>query len=165
MLKVMADNESINSSNSIESDDQIDDIDSIEPINPNIDHVGLDEDHDEETDFDEEDTDSENNSNSVKITNTDKSIIYSMEQTYNNYYTKDKSTKPILTKFEKAKILGVRSEMLAGGSIPLVKFDKHIDNVYEIAKLELVEKKIPLFIRRTLPNGEFEDWRLDELNF
>jgi hypothetical protein len=29
---------------------------------------------------------------------------------------------------------------------------------------ELKEKKIPLIIRRYLPDGSYEDWALDELN-
>lgn len=33
-----------------------------------------------------------------------------------------------------------------------------------IAKLELKEKKIPITIRRFLPDGTFEDWSLDELS-
>lgn len=32
-----------------------------------------------------------------------------------------------------------------------------------IAKKELQEKKIPITIRRFLPDGSFEDWTLQEL--
>lgn len=33
-----------------------------------------------------------------------------------------------------------------------------------IAKRELVEKKIPITIRRFLPDGTYEDWTLEELH-
>lgn len=33
-----------------------------------------------------------------------------------------------------------------------------------IAKRELQEKKIPITIRRFLPDGTYEDWTLQELN-
>lgn len=33
----------------------------------------------------------------------------------------------------------------------------------EIARKELQERKIPIVVRRYLPNGSFEDWNIDEL--
>jgi DNA-directed RNA polymerases I, II, and III subunit RPABC2 len=33
----------------------------------------------------------------------------------------------------------------------------------KIAEKELAEKKIPFIIRRYLPDGSYEDWKLDEL--
>jgi len=32
----------------------------------------------------------------------------------------------------------------------------------QIARKELLEKKIPMIIRRYLPDGSYEDWNLDE---
>ena len=34
----------------------------------------------------------------------------------------------------------------------------------KIAMKELRERKIPMIIRRYLPDGSFEDWNIDELN-
>lgn len=34
---------------------------------------------------------------------------------------------------------------------------------YRLAEMELAEKKIPLIIRRYLPDGSYEDWRVNEL--
>jgi DNA-directed RNA polymerase I, II, and III subunit RPABC2 len=34
----------------------------------------------------------------------------------------------------------------------------------EIARKELKERKIPIIIRRYLPDGTFEDWGVEELN-
>ena len=33
----------------------------------------------------------------------------------------------------------------------------------EIARKELSQKKIPLMIRRFLPDGSYEDWHINEL--
>lgn len=41
---------------------------------------------------------------------------------------------------------------------------KHETDPLAIAKRELMEKKIPITIRRFLPDGTFEDWTLDELS-
>jgi len=89
--------------------------------------------------------------------------IVNLEKTYENFYTQKKETKPFLTKFERAKIIGIRAEMLANGAPALVEVPKSITNVYEIAKLEFKERKIPLLIRRYLPNGTDEDWRLQDM--
>jgi DNA-directed RNA polymerase I, II, and III subunit RPABC2 len=91
--------------------------------------------------------------------------IVNMEKTYEIYYTQKKETKPFLTKFERAKILGVRAEMIASGSHALVDIPIGIKNLnaYDIAKLEFKERKIPLIIRRYLPNGIAEDWRLSDM--
>jgi DNA-directed RNA polymerases I, II, and III subunit RPABC2 len=88
--------------------------------------------------------------------------IVSIHETYSNYYSTDKITSPILTKFERAKILGIRAEMLANGAEPVIS-KPYPNNTYQIALEELKQKKIPLIIRRTLPNGNIEDWRLDDL--
>jgi DNA-directed RNA polymerase I, II, and III subunit RPABC2 len=91
--------------------------------------------------------------------------IVNMEKTYENYYTQKRETKPFLTKFERAKLLGSRAEMIASGSPTLVEIPKGIKNInaYDIAKLEFKERKIPLIIRRYLPNGMAEDWRLSDM--
>ena len=89
-------------------------------------------------------------------------IILSLEETYNHYYKDKKKTRPIMTKFERAKILGIRSEMLSSGAISMTDVGE-MDNCYEIEKKELDEKKIPLIVRRYLPDGTIEDWRVCEL--
>ena len=93
----------------------------------------------------------------------DSDIISSVESFYSNYYNNDKTTMPYMSKFEKAKLLGVRAEMIASGDKPMVDVPKNISTAYDIALLELEKNKIPLIIRRTLPNGKYEDWRIEEM--
>jgi len=89
--------------------------------------------------------------------------IVSNNQSYENYYTKKKNLAYPMTKFEKAKIIGIRSEMLANGAQAMVTVPKNVINVKEIAILELEEKKIPLLVRRFYPNKDYEDLRVEDL--
>tara|TARA_B100001175_G_scaffold317664_1_gene335563 strand:+ start:585 stop:1241 length:657 start_codon:yes stop_codon:yes gene_type:complete len=72
-------------------------------------------------------------------------------------------TIPILTKYEKTRILGIRIKQLNNGSTPYIKVAEHILDNFLIAKKELEEKKIPFIIQRPLPNNTFEYWKLQDL--
>ena len=72
-------------------------------------------------------------------------------------------TYPFLTNFEKTKIIGLRANQISKGSSPFVSVPKHITDVRDIARLELEQKRIPFIIKRPLPNGTFEYWRLRDL--
>ena len=73
------------------------------------------------------------------------------------------TTTPFLTKYEKARILGERAMQINAGAKPFVKIDDNIINGYLIALKELEEKKIPYIIKRPLPNGGCEYWKLKDL--
>jgi DNA-directed RNA polymerase subunit K/omega len=72
-------------------------------------------------------------------------------------------TIPILTKYEKTRILGQRAKQIECGAIPLVQVPPNIIDSYLIAKLELAQQKIPFIIRRPLPNGGMEYWYVSDL--
>ena len=72
-------------------------------------------------------------------------------------------TLPILTKYEKARILGLRAKQIENGSLPLIELDKSIIDPYLIAIKELEQKKIPYIIKRPLPNGASEYWKVKDL--
>ncbi len=76
----------------------------------------------------------------------------------------DRLTPPFLTKFELSRLLGTRSLCLALNNEKKVNTCPSVDSL-EISKSELKERKIPLRIRRHLPDGSFEDWSLDELAY
>lgn len=71
-------------------------------------------------------------------------------------------TKPFLTDFERVRLLGERTQQLTLDAKPMIK---NVDKLepFEIAKLELKEKMIPLKIERPLPGGKKEIWYLREL--
>jgi len=72
-------------------------------------------------------------------------------------------TLPILSRYEKARILGERSEQINSGAEPFVEVESSMIDGYLIAMKELEEKKIPFIIQRPLPNGACEYWRLSDL--
>lgn len=69
-----------------------------------------------------------------------------------------------LTKYEKANILGIRAQQLANGAKPLIKDTSNYTNVIDIAKQELIEKKLPLIIKRPLCDGTYEYWKTELLH-
>ena len=71
-------------------------------------------------------------------------------------------TTPYLTKYEKARILGTRALQISMGAPVMVEMVGETDPL-EIALKELRERKIPMIIRRFLPDGTFEDWKVSEL--
>lgn len=72
-------------------------------------------------------------------------------------------TIPILTKYERTRIIGQRVKQLNIGSKPFIPIGDNIIDNNIIAEIELKEKKIPFIIRRPLPNGTSEYWRLEDL--
>ncbi|VDQ05890.1 unnamed protein product [Trichobilharzia regenti] len=71
-------------------------------------------------------------------------------------------TTPYLTKYERARVLGARALQLSMSAPVMVELDGERDPL-KIAEKELRANKIPIVIRRYLPDGSFEDWSLDEL--
>jgi DNA-directed RNA polymerase I, II, and III subunit RPABC2 len=72
-------------------------------------------------------------------------------------------TYPFLTVFERTKIIGLRANQLSKGAAALIAVPKHITDVRDIARLELDQKRLPYLVKRPLPNGTFEYWRLSDL--
>ena len=65
-------------------------------------------------------------------------------------------TIPILTKYERARILGQRAKQINAGAPPMVEPKQDTIDGYLIAHQELEEKKLPFIIRRPLPFGGCE---------
>ena len=72
-------------------------------------------------------------------------------------------TNPFLTKYERARILGQRAKQIETGATPFVKVPENMIDGYLIAELELQQGRIPFIIRRPLPNGGSEFWKINDL--
>jgi DNA-directed RNA polymerase subunit K/omega len=72
-------------------------------------------------------------------------------------------TLPFLTKYEKARILGERAKQINAGGKPFIPVEINMIDGYLIAMKELEEKKIPFIIKRPMPNGGCEYWKLKDL--
>jgi len=103
------------------------------------------------------------NSNQIEVLEND-TKLEDFRTTYDKMIDKNtqRRTIPFLTKYEKTRIIGKRAMQISKGSPPLVEIGD-LENPIDIAKKELMERKIPFIIRRPLPDGSYEDWRVDEL--
>ena len=73
-----------------------------------------------------------------------------------------RTTTPYMTKYERARVLGTRALQISMNAPVLVDLEGETDPL-QIAIKELNQKKIPLIIRRYLPDGWYEDWTCEEL--
>jgi DNA-directed RNA polymerase I, II, and III subunit RPABC2 len=64
---------------------------------------------------------------------------------------------PKITRFEKARIVGARALQISMGAPILVDAEGIITNPIDIALKELEANILPITIRRTLPDGTFQD--------
>ena len=74
----------------------------------------------------------------------------------------DRITTPYITKFERARVLGTRALQISMNAPVMVELEGETDPL-QIALKELRARKIPITIRRFLPDGSYEDWDVDEL--
>jgi DNA-directed RNA polymerase I, II, and III subunit RPABC2 len=78
--------------------------------------------------------------------------------------TDEKHTSPpFLTVYERTKILGTRTNQLAEGARPFVDVPEYVTNPLDIAKMELEQRRLPFIVKRPMPDGTFEYWRLSDL--
>ena len=112
--------------------------------------------------------------------NTDKLLTYHPELLQSNYkeinalskIARNKKgliidalhkTVPFLTKYERARVLGIRIKQLNNDADPFVEVPPNTIDARFIAEEELKQGKIPFIIRRPLPNGGNEYWKLSDL--
>ena len=69
---------------------------------------------------------------------------------------------PILTRFEKARIMGARALQLSLGAPTFIEIPESATTSLDIAMEELEQRLIPISIRRSLPNGDFQNIPLFE---
>ena len=72
-------------------------------------------------------------------------------------------TIPHLTKYERARILGQRAKQIECGATPFIKVPEDVIDGYLIASMELQQNRIPFIIRRPMPNGGSEYWKINDL--
>lgn len=137
---------------------------------PNEDYDESSEDEDEDEDFKKFDLDIKNN-RLMDYHPEMKQISYEEMITLSTV-VRDKNgiiidplhkTLPILTRYEQAKIIGLRAKQINSGSNPLIDIpDSMIDGI-TIAQEEFKQKKMPFIIRRPLPDGSSEYWKIEDL--
>lgn len=185
--------DSSDENNSDDESDDANDVNEISEGDDDNDDEETEEDTDEEENNDEENDDEINNDEEIlkdgktddgnikrhdtclyKIKNNGESKILfdsrldtifedeTVVQTKKVVPPEERISRPILTKYERVRLLSDRRNQLIQGAKPMVKITDRISEK-EIASLELKSKVIPLIIVRTMPNGNIEHWKLDEL--
>jgi len=72
------------------------------------------------------------------------------------------NTLPYLTIYEKARVIGERANQFVRGGVLMIEAEGEYD-LLVLAERELKAKKMPITLRRTFPNGEFEDHQVNSL--
>ena len=69
---------------------------------------------------------------------------------------------PTLTRFEKARIMGARALQLSLGAPVFIEIPKNTTTSLEIAMEELKQRVIPIVIKRSLPNNDYQNIPIDK---
>ncbi|MHA1208414.1 MAG: DNA-directed RNA polymerase subunit K [Candidatus Freyarchaeota archaeon] len=64
---------------------------------------------------------------------------------------------PRLTKYERSRIISTRALQITMGAPILIDLPSKITDPIEIATTELESGILPIVIRRSLPNGQYQD--------
>ena len=97
------------------------------------------------------------------MTTSIKTSIEDYHDIIRSYDPSKNKSRNFMTKYEKVKIIGLRAEQIQRGAVPYVEFDKVNFDPIDIAMKELDARKLPFMICRTMPNGDKEYWRLDDM--
>lgn len=145
-------------------------------INP-----ALYEDEEDKTDEENEDSDDEDNLKKLERDIDNDKLIESHPEIIQNNYNEilalcnivrnDKGvivddlhrTYPFISKYEYARIVGIRAKQINNGADPFIKVARGVIDGFTIAKLEMNAKKVPFIIARPLPNGSREYWKVQDL--
>ena len=73
------------------------------------------------------------------------------------------TTYPFLTNYEKTKCISFRASQINNGAKPYILVPTGINDSYQIAKMELEARRLPIIIKRPMPDGTYEVWRLNDL--
>ena len=77
----------------------------------------------------------------------------------------ERITSSFMTKYEKARVLGTRALQISKNAPLMIVPLPGESDPYKLAERELLERRIPFIVRRYLPDGSYEDWKLSELTY
>ena len=135
-------------------------MDDDEMINEHDEEMAEGQDHseiDEESLEDQQNESFPDQENGIAIIDKSKATSASKKSQSKAIAPEARTTTIYMTKYEKARLLGTRALQLSMNAPPLVELQGETDPL-QIAMKELRERKIPLIIRRILPDESYEDW-------
>lgn len=77
-------------------------------------------------------------------------------------YKKTNVSSNIMSKYERTTIIGMRATQFENGAQPLCEIPKDTDNVVDIAKKELEERKTPFIVKRDL-DSHVDYWKIEDM--
>ena len=88
--------------------------------------------------------------------NTPPALLLDIHSLKKHIQANDTGDRPpfIMTKYEYTRIKGERLQQLNGGCIPFVSYSTEEDTIESIFKREFSSGKLPLVVKRKLPDGE-----------
>lgn len=92
-------------------------------------------------------------------------ISHVIVDTLNKYDANKNETSPFLSIYEKTSMIGLRLSQLAYGA-PSVLSPEQLENcstIKDIVQKEFETKKIPLMVKRVLPNNKVEYWKIEDM--
>ena len=126
--------------------------------------VADEEEEEADDDLEEDDLDDiDDDENTINISDNHKFEIVSKDKTYERLESRKRICSPMMSTHELTKIIGIRAQQLSCGMNPMVTVSPDIMDTKFIAIQELLQKKMPLNLRRFLPNDLYEDWRIEDL--
>ena len=57
----------------------------------------------------------------------------------------------------------MRTNQLAQGARPYIQVPEHISDIQEIARMEIEQRRLPIIIKRFMPDGTSEKFRLSDM--
>ena len=157
----------------VEDSDLVDSVDEeIDDSDDNLDDVNEEdeEDDEEESDYsndeeyEDEYDDTINKNDCVYDSEYLDSVMNEEKESEIKVPDNERITHPILTKYERVRILGVRAKQIADGAKIMIKINnKELMSSMEIAEIELKNKVTPFIIKRPIGNNKVEHWKISEL--
>ena len=129
------------------------------------------EEHDDMGDFEEDDDDVGSDDDQVSIRDEDQEDekqddnndgLGGIRRGLRKVPDSDRITSRFMTKYERARILGSRALQISKNA-PLMVDPGEESDPYKLAEMELDKRKVPFIVRRYLPDGSYEDWKVSEL--
>lgn len=104
------------------------------------------------------------NNNGGGCTDVGPHCVKAFGEIMDGYDPSKNTTVPIMTRFERAKVLGMRTEQLARGAEPMIDVgDWNGRSPSDVAEEELAARATPFVLVRPMPNGKRELWRIRDL--
>jgi len=87
--------------------------------------------------------------------------IKSFDELVNDASSRGNRTSPVITRYERANVLGIRTEQIARGAQPFV--EHRGADASATALKEFMERRTPLVVVRNMPDGTKEYWKIADM--